>query len=86
MNIEFENRLTANYNDGGINIVFDVSELDYISSAGLRVFMLAYNACSANDKKLCLISPNEMVAEVFEISGLNDMIPFYETIEEAVHL
>jgi len=27
-----------------------------------------------------------MVAEVFEISGLNDMIPFYKTIEEAVHL
>lgn len=81
---EFEKQLIDNYNEGSINLVFDLSELDYISSAGLRVFMLAYNNCTNNEKKLCLISPNEIVAEVFEISGLNEMMPVCNSVEEAL--
>lgn len=81
---DFEAKLIELYNSGADNILFDVSDLDYISSAGLRVFMLAWNSCNEHDKRIALLQANDIVAEVFEISGLSDLIPAVASIDAAV--
>ncbi|MFA6770005.1 MAG: STAS domain-containing protein [Bacteroidales bacterium] len=64
--------------------IFDVENLEYISSAGLRIFLLLINEFEEVNKKIGIISPNEMVSEVFEISGIKDFINVFDSVNDAV--
>ena len=63
---------------GAQSIIVDGTKLDYISSAGLGVFMSYLE--DFNDKgitiKICGLTPK--VYEVFKILGLDQLIPIYE--------
>ncbi|MBR1608692.1 MAG: STAS domain-containing protein [Kiritimatiellae bacterium] len=59
--------------DGVNEIAFDFSELDYISSAGLRVLMTAQKAMMAGGGKMTIAHPNDMVRGVFDMTGLGSV-------------
>lgn len=63
---------------------FDVENLEYISSAGLRVFLMLINEYETTNEKIGIISPNEMVTEVFDISGIVDFVLVFDSVSEAV--
>lgn len=54
-------------------LVLDFSELEYISSAGLRVVRGASKAMGASENMM-VVGCNETVREVFEITGFIDVI------------
>ena len=59
---------------GGITeLVMDFSKLDYISSAGLRVLLSAHKVMSKKGG-MKLTHVNEMVQEVFEVTGFSDIL------------
>ena len=66
---DFEKSLTPLLQDSMRDIILEMSALDYISSAGLRVILLVAKRARAEKARmmLCGLSPN--VKEVFEISG-----------------
>lgn len=49
----------------------DLSNLEYISSAGLRVLVSTEKTAAQRGGKMTLLHPNEEVAEVFDMTGLN---------------
>ena len=51
-------------------LVFDISELEYISSAGIRVLLGAYKKMTANQGIMRIEKATDMVKEVFEMTGL----------------
>ncbi len=53
----------------------DLSELDYVSSAGLRVLLVAAKAAKARGGKLTLVSPKTSTIDVLKISGFDKIIP-----------
>ncbi len=56
-------------------LVVDCSKLDYVSSAGLRVFLSALNALK--DKEgVRIVNANPLIREVFKVTGLSDMFKF----------
>ena len=55
------------------SITFDMSKLDYISSAGLRVLMVAYKQATAANGEIRVSGASEEVQEVFEITGFSDL-------------
>lgn len=55
-------------------IVLDMDELEYISSAGLRVLLMAQKVMNQKNGILKLIHVNEMIREVFEITGFTDIL------------
>ena len=55
-------------------LVFDMSELEYLSSAGIRVLLFAYKKMTSNQGTMRLEKTNEMVCEVFEMTGLEQML------------
>jgi len=59
--------------DGVKEVAFDFAELQYISSAGLRVLMAAHKAMMAVGGGMKVLHPNAMVRGVFEITGLNSV-------------
>ena len=69
---------------GSKSILVDGAGLEYISSAGLGVFMSYLEDFQDNDidLKICNLSPK--VFEVFKILGLDQLIPIYSTKSEAL--
>ena len=59
--------------DGIDALTLDFSKLDYISSAGLRVLLSAHKAMSAKGA-LKVTHVNEIVNEVFEVTGFSDIL------------
>jgi stage II sporulation protein AA (anti-sigma F factor antagonist) len=69
---------------GAKNVVLDFSELDYISSAGLRVLLGAAKKLRASGGKLRMFGLNQSVREVFEISGFSAILSVYPSEAEAL--
>lgn len=65
------------------DIIADLTNLSYISSAGLGVFMSYLQELENNDQKLILCGLNEKVLEVFQILGLDQLLIIKDNIEEA---
>ena len=55
-------------------LVFDVAELEYISSAGIRVLLGAYKKMNSNQGIMRIEKANDIVREVFDMTGLNEML------------
>ena len=53
---------------GGSSLLIDFSEVPYISSAGLRVILIAAKTLAARGGRLALCSLSEQVAEVLAFS------------------
>jgi anti-anti-sigma factor len=67
-----------------INIAVDLTELEYISSAGLRVLLVITKNRKKNNSDLCLFGLNENVMEIFKISGFDTIFNIAENETEAV--
>ena len=52
-------------------LIFDMSGVEYISSAGIRVLLGAYKKMNLNRGKIRIEKANDMVYEVFEMIGLS---------------
>ena len=70
----FEKELLAHIDGGCRRLLVDFSELTYISSAGLRVVLVAAKRMKAAGGKLVLAALSAQVREVFEISGFNRIL------------
>ena len=55
-------------------LVIDLGELEYISSAGLRVLLSAYKTMRSKGS-MKITNANELVQEVFEVTGFSDFLP-----------
>lgn len=54
-------------------LVIDCSEMEYISSAGLRFFMQLKRASEAKDGSIRIEHLNEDVADIFRMSGFQNI-------------
>ena len=65
-------------------IVVDLSGLDYVSSAGLRCFMLAAKQAGAQGGKIVLAALRPVVAEIFQISRFDMVFELHPSVREAL--
>ena len=65
-------------------VIFDFSQLLYISSAGLRVVLYAAKKMKSKDGKVVLCSVNNNVQRVLDISGLTKFLPIYDDKKTAL--
>ena len=55
-------------------LIFDMAGVEYISSAGIRVLLGAYKRINSRKGAMRIEKANEQVYEVFEMTGLSDML------------
>ena len=55
-------------------LVFNFAELEYISSAGIRVLLGAYKKMNSNQGIMRIEKPNDIVQEVFDMTGLSQLL------------
>jgi anti-sigma B factor antagonist len=71
-------------NTGSKSILVDGNGLEYISSAGLGVFMSYLEDFQEEEITLKIFALSPRVFEVFKILGLDQLIDIYETKEAAL--
>ncbi len=60
--------------DKDVNLELDFSNLEYITSAGLRVLLTTYKRQKNAEKAFCICHANPAVMEVFEITGFSEKL------------
>jgi len=56
------------------DLVFDFKDLEYISSAGLRLLLSYKKKTDSNNKKEIVKNPNAVVMEVFRVTGFKNVL------------
>lgn len=69
---------------GGVSVVLDLAGLEYISSAGLRIFMIAAKQARARDGRIAVAQMQPLVQEIFEISHFHMVYEIYTTTSDAL--
>jgi anti-anti-sigma factor len=67
-----------------VNILVDMSRLEYISSAGLKLILSTLKKARELGGKLIIFGLTGHVREVFEFAGLMEVIPIAASKEEAL--
>src|SRR5690606_10070113 len=79
-----ETELLGHVGQGAGKIAFNLAQLDYISSAGLRVVLVLAKRLKQAGGKLVLFGMQPHVKEVFEISGFLSILNVSDTREQAL--
>jgi anti-anti-sigma factor len=76
--------MVTNAGKAGESVVLDFSGVDYISSAGLRVLMLAAKEARATGSKIAVAGLQPLVNEIFQISRFDKVLPCHAGVDEAI--
>ena len=79
-----EAELTELVNGGTKKIVCNFSENEYISSAGLRVFLSTLKMLKKSGGQIVLCAMQPYVQEVFDMGGFSQLFAIYSSEEEAI--
>ena len=80
----FESIVMEHISGGERRLIVDFSRLDFISSSGMRVLLIAAKALHEGKGKIVLCAMKNHIEEVFRISGFDRIIPIKESRELAL--
>jgi anti-anti-sigma factor len=79
----FQEKFSEIAGRGDKYVILNCENLSYVSSSGLRVFLMFLKHINKIGGKLVITAMNEIIYEVFEISGFLPIFNISKTIEEA---
>jgi anti-anti-sigma factor len=69
---------------GSLRLLCDLSKMDYISSAGLRVILMAVKELRNKKGKVVLCCLTPYVKEIFDVSNFSSIIPITDSVESGL--
>ncbi len=80
-----EEKLLALIDGGSHQLVVDCAQLGYISSAGLRVLLMAAKRMTQAKGRLALAALNDDIKQVFELTGFSSIFQICGSRDEAIN-
>lgn len=81
---DFEKQISDSMESGEKFLVINMGNLEYISSAGLRVILATAKKLKAMQGDIFLVGLQGVVKEVFELSGFYSIFKVFDTEDEAL--
>jgi anti-sigma B factor antagonist len=81
---QLEEKIASLIETGARKMIINFKDLEYISSAGLRVILKTTKDLKRNDGRILLCAMQDYVREVFEIAGFDTFLPIVPSIDEAL--
>lgn len=81
--LELEKLINQLIDEGALKLVVDCSNMDYVSSSGLRVFLIGLKKMNLVQGRFVLCGLQETIREIFEIAGFNSIFTIYSDGVEA---
>lgn len=82
---ELEEKISTILDAGEKKVIINLKLMEYVSSSGLRVFLMMLKRIKAIDGKFFLCGLQSGVKEIFEIAGFTSIFEIFETQEDAVN-
>jgi anti-anti-sigma factor len=82
--LDFEQRINSMMEEEADCFIIELSEVELLSSAGLRVLLSTAKRISQRHASLGLAAPSEVVRQVFEISHFNLLFKIFPSVAEAL--
>ena len=79
-----QSQITRLVEEGATKILVNCDKLDYVSSAGLHVLLAAAKQLKSDDGELRICCLNDIVKEVFDISGFITIFKVFASVSEAL--
>jgi len=79
-----EGAIGALFSQGRHRLIVDLTDLDYISSAGAGVLLAVSSESAENGGGLVLLGPQERVMEVLDLLGVTGMLTVANDRDEAM--
>lgn len=79
----FEKHILGRIEGGDTDLVVDFADVDFVSSAGLRVMLMAAKRIKAAKGRMIVCGLNEGITKVFEVSGFMAIFTVHPTREDA---
>jgi anti-anti-sigma factor len=80
---EIETKFAGYCSGDKVGVIVDLSQVDFLSSIGIRMLVLTAKSVAIRGGKMVLLSPIPEVLQVLEITGIPAIIPSYSHIESA---
>ncbi|MBN1496639.1 MAG: STAS domain-containing protein [Spirochaetes bacterium] len=71
-------------NETDTHLLMNLSDVEYMSSSGLRIFVSTMRILKEQKRQLKLCNMNNAVKKIFEVVELMDMFDIYDSEEEAL--
>lgn len=68
----------------GKHIIYDFENVTFMDSSGIGVLIGRYKQLQALGGKIALVCTHDNIRKIISLSGLNKLIPAYDTIAEAL--
>jgi anti-anti-sigma factor len=81
---QLKDKLLATIGDRPVRLVLDFAQVEYISSSGLRVLIVAAKRVAAVRGKMLFCGMAGLVREVFELAGFTAVAPFFLDCDAAL--
>lgn len=81
---ELEKTFNSIVEGGTSGIVFDMEEVNFISSRGLWVLLEAQKACKKQNGKLALVNVADEMMESLDMAGVKHFIEIFDDVTAAV--
>jgi anti-sigma B factor antagonist len=82
--LDFEHQINAMIQEGGDCFIIELSQVELLSSAGLRVMLSTAKRVAHRNASLALAAPSQVVRQVFEISHFNLLFKIFPSVPAAV--
>ena len=79
---ELDNAIIDAIESGTSSVAIDLTDVSFMDSSGLGVIVRGLKRCREADKDLDLVITNERVLKVFGITGLDQVIPIHDSIQD----
>lgn len=66
-----------------VHVIVDLSKVNYLSSIGIPMLINTAKSVASRGGKLVLLNPQQNVAEVLDIVGIQQIIPVFTDFEAA---
>jgi anti-anti-sigma factor len=81
---QFESACVQQLSDGMTHILVDMTGLQYVSSMGIRSFVLVGKQAKAKGAKVLLCGMKGFVKEVFDMTYVTSLFPLFDSTEAAL--
>lgn len=82
--VDLERKVDTLLKTNQIRLVFELSALSYIASAGVGVFINSQHKAKLRSGSVQLVNPSASVREIFSILGLGSLFTIHDTLEQGV--
>ena len=81
---KLQDRIEQLFSEGRHNVLLDLSQLQFISSPGLRVLIDARKRAQRNRGDVHLVNVPPNIKSVFDVSGTTSLLQIHDDLVEAV--